>query len=68
VLQSIEKTSEYRKRCFDTIAPTMKENGVLKEDIVHLQEMLQQTRNERDALQATVDEQHHRLDQEKKGM
>jgi hypothetical protein len=68
VLQSIEKTSEYRKQCFNTIAPTVEKNGVLKEDIARMQEMLQQTRNEPDALQATVDEQHRRLDQEKKGM
>jgi hypothetical protein len=46
----------------------MNENGALKDDIVRLQEMLQQTRNERDTLQATVDEQHCHLDQEKKGM
>jgi hypothetical protein len=41
VLQSIKKTSEYQKWCFDTIAPTMEENRALKEDIVCLQEMLQ---------------------------
>jgi septal ring factor EnvC (AmiA/AmiB activator) len=40
----------------------MEENKALKEDIAQLQEMLQQTRNERDALQATIDEQHSRLD------
>jgi hypothetical protein len=50
VLQSIEKTSEYRKRCFDMIAPTMEENRALKEDVVRLQEMLQQTQNKRDTL------------------
>jgi hypothetical protein len=50
VLQSIEKTSEYQKRCFDTIAPTMEENRALKEDISGLQEMLQQAWNEWDAL------------------
>jgi FtsZ-binding cell division protein ZapB len=68
VLQSIEKTSEYQKRCFDTIAPTVKENRALKEDVVHLQEMLQQAQNERDALQASVDELRHHLDQKKKGI
>jgi hypothetical protein len=41
MLQSIEKTLEYQKWCFDTIAPTMEENRALKEDIVRLQEMLQ---------------------------
>jgi predicted nucleic acid-binding Zn-ribbon protein len=46
----------------------MEENNALKEDIAHLQEMLQQTQNEWDALQATVDEQHRRLDQEMKGI
>jgi endonuclease/exonuclease/phosphatase family metal-dependent hydrolase len=68
VLHSIEKTSEYQKWCFDMIAPTVEENRALKEDIVCLQEMLQQTRNKRDALQATVDGQHRHLDQERKGI
>jgi hypothetical protein len=40
----------------------MEENRALKEDILHLQEMLQQAQNERDALQVSVDEQGHRLD------
>jgi hypothetical protein len=60
-LKSIEKTSEYWKWCFDTIVPTVEENSALKEDVVRLQEMLQQTRNERDMLQATIDEQHCHL-------
>jgi hypothetical protein len=30
--------SEYQKRCFDMIIPTVEENKALKEDIVHLQE------------------------------
>jgi hypothetical protein len=68
VLQSVEKTSEYRKWCFDTISPTVEENRALKEDVVRLQEMLQQVQNEWDALQASVDEQCHHLDQEKKGI
>jgi hypothetical protein len=68
VLQSIEKTSEYRKWWFNAIAPTMEENRALKEDVLRLQEKLQEARNERDALQASVDEQRHRLDQEKKGI
>jgi hypothetical protein len=34
----------------------VEENKALKEDIAQLQEMLQQTWNERDALQATIDE------------
>jgi endonuclease/exonuclease/phosphatase family metal-dependent hydrolase len=68
VLQSIEKTSEYRKRCFDTIVPTIEENKALKGDIVRLQEALQQVQNERDTLQTSVDEQHHLLDQEKRGI
>jgi hypothetical protein len=46
----------------------MEENRALKEDVVRLQEMLQQARNEWDALQASVDEQRHHLDQEKKGI
>jgi hypothetical protein len=46
----------------------MEENRALKEDIVRLQEMLQLARNEWDALQATIDEQHRRLDQERKGI
>jgi hypothetical protein len=53
---------EYQKWCFDTIAPTVKENRALKKDVVHLQEMLQQARNEQDALQASVDELCHHLD------
>jgi hypothetical protein len=44
----------------------MEENRALKEDVVRLQEMLQQARNEWDTLQASVEEQHHQLDQEKK--
>jgi hypothetical protein len=40
----------------------------LKEDVVRLQEMLQQVRNEWDVLQTSVDEQRHHLDQEKKGI
>jgi plasmid maintenance system antidote protein VapI len=62
VLQSIEKTSEYQKWCFDTITPIVEENRALKEDVVRLQEMLQQAQNEWDALQASVDEQRHHLD------
>jgi endonuclease/exonuclease/phosphatase family metal-dependent hydrolase len=46
----------------------VEENRALKEDVLCLQEMLQQAQNERDALQASVDEQRHRLDQEKKGI
>jgi hypothetical protein len=46
----------------------MEENRALKEDIVRLQKMLQLARNEWDALQATVDEQHRHLDQERKGI
>jgi hypothetical protein len=61
-LQSIEKTSEYRKRCFNTIVPTVEENKALKEDIVRLQEALQLVRSEQDMLQTSVDEQHHLLD------
>jgi endonuclease/exonuclease/phosphatase family metal-dependent hydrolase len=40
----------------------MEENKALKGDIVCLQEVLQQARNERDALQTSVDEQRHLLD------
>jgi hypothetical protein len=40
----------------------MEENRALKEDVVRLQEMLQQAQNERDALQASIDEQRHHLD------
>jgi predicted nucleic acid-binding Zn-ribbon protein len=68
VLQSIEKIPEYRKWCFDTIVPIMEENKALKGDVVRLQEALQQARNERNALQASIDEQRHHLDQEKKGI
>jgi hypothetical protein len=67
-LQSIEKTSEYQKWCFDTIVPTVEENKALKEDIVHLQEALPLVRSERDTLQTSVDEQRHLLDQEKRGI
>jgi plasmid maintenance system antidote protein VapI len=67
-LQSIEKTSEYLKRCFDTIVPIVEENKALKEDIVRLQEALQLVRSEWDTLQTSFDEQRHLLDQEKKGM
>jgi endonuclease/exonuclease/phosphatase family metal-dependent hydrolase len=67
-LQSIEKTSEYRKRCFDTIVLTVEENKALKEDIVCLQEALQLVRSERDTLQTSIDEQRNLLDQEKRGI
>jgi hypothetical protein len=66
-LQSIEKTSEYRKWCFDTIVPTVEENKAPK-DIVHLQEALQLVRSEQDTLQTSLDEQRHLLDQEKRGI
>jgi hypothetical protein len=50
-LQSIEKkTSEYRKRCFDTIVPIVEENKALKEDIARMQEALQLVRSEQDML------------------
>jgi hypothetical protein len=62
MLQNIEKTSEYRKWCFDTIIWTVEENKALKGDIVHLQEALQQAQNEWDALQTSVDEQCHLLE------
>jgi hypothetical protein len=61
-LQSIGKTLEYRKWCFDTIVPTVEENKALKEDIVHLQEALQLVQSERDTLQTSVDEQRRLLD------
>jgi hypothetical protein len=67
-LQSIEKTSKYRKRCFNTIIPTVEENKASKEDIAHLQEALQLVWRERDILQTSVDEQHHLHDQEKRGI
>jgi endonuclease/exonuclease/phosphatase family metal-dependent hydrolase len=41
----------------------MEENRALKGDIVRLQEALQQVQNEQDALQTSVDEEHHLLDQ-----
>jgi ribosomal protein S17 len=41
MLQSIEKTSKYQKRCFEIIVPTVEENKALKGDIVRLQEALQ---------------------------
>jgi hypothetical protein len=60
-LQSIKKTSEYRKRCFDTIVPTVEENKALKEDIVRLQEALQLVWSKRDTLQTSIEEQRHQL-------
>jgi hypothetical protein len=60
--------SEYRKRCFDMIIPTVEENKALKEDIVHLQEALQLVQSERDTLQTSVEEQCNQLDQERRGM
>jgi hypothetical protein len=65
-LQSIEKTSEYRKRCFDTIATIVEENKALKEDITRLQVALQLVQSEQDTLQTSVDEQRHLRDQEKR--
>jgi hypothetical protein len=61
-LQSIEKTSENRKWCFDTVVPIVEENKALKEDIVHLQEALQLVQSERDTLQTSVEEQRNQLD------
>jgi hypothetical protein len=55
-LQSIEKTSEYRKRCFNTIVPIVEENKALKEDIGCLQEALQLVWSEWDTLQTSVNE------------
>jgi hypothetical protein len=46
----------------------VEENKALKGDIVRLQEALQQVWSERDALQTSVDEQRHLLDQEKRGI
>jgi DNA-directed RNA polymerase beta' subunit len=66
-MQSIEKISEYRKRCFDTIVLIVEENKALKEDIARLQEALQLVRSEQDMLQTSVDEQCNLLDQEKRG-
>jgi hypothetical protein len=68
VLQSIEKTSEYQKRCFETIVPIVEENKAPKEDIVRLQEALQLVWSERDTLQTSVYEQRNLLDQEKRGI
>jgi hypothetical protein len=65
-LQSIEKTSEYRKQCFDTIVPIVEENMALKEDIVRLQVVLQLVQSKQDILQTSVDEQRHLRDQEKR--
>jgi hypothetical protein len=46
----------------------MEENQALKGDIVHLQEALQLVQSKRDVLQTSVDEQHHLLDLEKRGI
>jgi regulator of replication initiation timing len=67
-LQSIEKTSEYRKRCFGTIISMVEENKALKEDIVHLREALQLVWSERDTLQTSIEEQCNQLEQERRGM
>jgi hypothetical protein len=58
-LQSIEKTSEYRKKCFDTIILIVEENKALKEDIARLQVALQLVQREQGTLQTSVDEQRH---------
>jgi hypothetical protein len=34
--QELEKTSEYRQRCLDTIEPTIKENEALKAEVAYL--------------------------------
>jgi hypothetical protein len=34
--QELEKTSEYRQRCLDTIEPTIKENEALKVEVAFL--------------------------------
>jgi hypothetical protein len=36
VLQSIEATSEYQKRCYDSITPIVEENEHLKKEVAYL--------------------------------
>lgn len=70
-MQSIAKTSEQRKRCFDGIESTIEENEALKGDLARLKGLQQQARDEQSVLQTQNENmalELGRAAQEKKGM
>jgi flagellar motility protein MotE (MotC chaperone) len=53
VLQDIVKMAKYRKRCFDQIEPTFKENQELTTDIDRLREKLEAAEKEKAELETS---------------
>jgi regulator of replication initiation timing len=51
-LQDIVKTVKYRKRCFDQIEPTFKENQELTAEVDRLRRKLKTTEKEKTELEA----------------
>jgi regulator of replication initiation timing len=51
-LQDIVKTVKYRKRCFDQIEPTFKENQELAAEVDRLRKKLEATEKEKTELEA----------------
>jgi hypothetical protein len=52
-LQHIVKTAKYRKRCFDQIEPTFRENQELTAEIGRLREKLEATKKEKAELETS---------------
>jgi hypothetical protein len=50
--QELEKTSEYRQRCLDTIEPTIKENEALKAEVVFLRGRIRELEEQEAAVAA----------------
>jgi hypothetical protein len=68
--QELEKTSEYRQRCLDTIEPTIKENEALKAEVAFLRGRIRELK-EQEAASATEraarDEKCTRLEEQRAG-
>lgn len=70
IVQSIEKTSEYQRRCFESIGPTVEENNSLKAQVAHLSKKLEGAEADRATLTAErsrLIEEVGRLEREKQG-
>ena len=68
--QELEKASEYRQRCLDTIEPTIKENEALKAEVTFLQGRIRELEEQETASaaeRAARDEKCTRLEQQRAG-
>jgi chromosome segregation ATPase len=68
--QELEKTSEYRQRCLDTIEPTIKENEALKAEVAFLRGWIRELEGQEAVVaaeRAAQDEECARFDRQRAG-